>query len=201
MWTRLTAFRNGGCLFPSHFPNLGSIPKASKSACPLIFLCVIFPPQIGGLVHRRKAFLNGISGASGPWLARLGAHDGAQCERVHMRQNVASLRRRPSPFLPCLLLVHLSYPRNAPLFLNFRALRSHFRVGALWYVSLSRRLIAPPTDLAFAFLLSGLYCSLFAGCVKVLDNKRRRSQGGSHRLILVSTTLFVLITWVCFTHV
>ena len=115
-----------------------------------------------------------------------------------MRQNVASFRRRPSPFLHCLLLVRLSYPRHAPLFRNFRAHRSQFRVGALWYVSLARRLIAPHTDFAFAFLLSGLYFSLFAGSVKVLDNKRRRSRGGSHRLILVSTTLFVLITWVHF---
>jgi hypothetical protein len=106
--------------------------------------------------------------------------------------------RCPSPFLPrlLLLLVHLSRPRHAPLFRNFRAHRSQSRVGALWYVSLARRLIVAPIDLAFAFLLSGLYCTLFAGCVKVLYNKRRRSRGGNHRLILVSITLFVLITWV-----
>jgi hypothetical protein len=44
-------------------------------------------------------------------------------------------------------------------------------------------------------VLYGLYFSLFASCVKVLYNKRRRRGGGNYRLILVSTTLFVLITW------
>jgi len=44
-------------------------------------------------------------------------------------------------------------------------------------------------------ILYGIYVVLFAGCVKVLYNKRRRRAGGNHRLILVSVALFVLITW------
>ncbi|KAH9990778.1 hypothetical protein BJV77DRAFT_1011183 [Russula vinacea] len=44
-------------------------------------------------------------------------------------------------------------------------------------------------------VLYGLYVSLFASCVKVLYNKRRRRGGGNYRLILVSLTLFALITW------
>jgi hypothetical protein len=49
--------------------------------------------------------------------------------------------------------------------------------------------------LSLEAVLYGLYVSLFAGCVSVLYNKRRRRGGGNYRLILVSTTLFVLITW------
>lgn len=45
-------------------------------------------------------------------------------------------------------------------------------------------------------MLSGFYISLFAGCVTVLYNKQRRRGGGNYRLILVSITLFVLVTWV-----
>lgn len=45
-------------------------------------------------------------------------------------------------------------------------------------------------------VVSGMYFALFVGCIKVLYNKRRRRAGGNHRLILVSTTLFTLITWV-----
>jgi len=41
----------------------------------------------------------------------------------------------------------------------------------------------------------GMYFALFAECVKVLCHKRRRTAGGNHRLILVSVSLFILITW------
>ncbi|KAI0299226.1 hypothetical protein BC826DRAFT_64231 [Russula brevipes] len=44
-------------------------------------------------------------------------------------------------------------------------------------------------------ILYGIYVALFAGCVKVLYNKRRRGEGGNHRLILALAVLFVLITW------
>ena len=44
--------------------------------------------------------------------------------------------------------------------------------------------------------LQGVYLVLFADCVKVLINKRRRRAGGNVRLILISSTLFILITWV-----
>ena len=101
------------------------------------------------------------------------------------------LGRCPSP--PFLHRPLLSPSRDGPLFRNFGAHRSQSRVGALRYALLVRRLITPHTDRAF---LSGLYFALFADCVKVLYNKRRRRAGGNHRLILVSTTLFVLITWV-----
>jgi hypothetical protein len=44
-------------------------------------------------------------------------------------------------------------------------------------------------------VLYGVYLVLFAGCIKVLINKRRRRAGGNVRLVLISSTLFVLITW------
>ncbi|KAI9435628.1 hypothetical protein BJY52DRAFT_695884 [Lactarius psammicola] len=44
-------------------------------------------------------------------------------------------------------------------------------------------------------VLYGVYLVLFVGCIKVLISKRRRRAGGNVRLILVSSTLFVLITW------
>ncbi|KAI0298786.1 hypothetical protein B0F90DRAFT_1731074 [Multifurca ochricompacta] len=44
-------------------------------------------------------------------------------------------------------------------------------------------------------ILYGIYVVLFAGCVKVLFSKRRRRAGGNYRLIIVSSVLFVLITW------
>lgn len=44
-------------------------------------------------------------------------------------------------------------------------------------------------------VLYGVYFVLFVGCIKVLISKRRRRAGGNLRLILVSSSLFVLITW------
>ncbi|KAH9963626.1 hypothetical protein BC827DRAFT_1128719 [Russula dissimulans] len=44
-------------------------------------------------------------------------------------------------------------------------------------------------------VLYGMYFVLFADCIRVLYNKRRRKSGGNHRLLAVSCTLFVLITW------
>ncbi|KAF8261168.1 hypothetical protein EI94DRAFT_1833463 [Lactarius quietus] len=44
-------------------------------------------------------------------------------------------------------------------------------------------------------VLYGVYLVLFADCVKVLIKKRRRRAGGNLRLILISVTLFMLITW------
>jgi hypothetical protein len=49
--------------------------------------------------------------------------------------------------------------------------------------------------LSLEAVLYGLYVSLFAACVSVLYNKQRRRGGGNYRLILVSSTLFILITW------
>ncbi|KAF8502711.1 hypothetical protein F5888DRAFT_1114413 [Russula emetica] len=49
--------------------------------------------------------------------------------------------------------------------------------------------------LSLESVLYGFYVSLFVGCVSVLYSKRRRRGGGNYRLILVSATLFVLITW------
>jgi len=44
-------------------------------------------------------------------------------------------------------------------------------------------------------VLYGVYLVLFADCVKVLINKRRRRAGGNLRLVVISSSLFLLITW------
>lgn len=76
--------------------------------------------------------------------------------------------------------------------------------------SMVRRLLSPPLPFSpcharcspppdYPRLFSpylGMYFALFADCVKVLCHKRRRRAGGNHRLILVSVSLFILITWV-----
>ncbi|KAH9055687.1 hypothetical protein EDB87DRAFT_1761350 [Lactarius vividus] len=49
--------------------------------------------------------------------------------------------------------------------------------------------------LCFESVLYGVYLVLFVGCIKVLISKRRRRAGGNIRLVLISSTLFVLITW------
>ncbi|KAI0280918.1 hypothetical protein BGY98DRAFT_914040 [Russula aff. rugulosa BPL654] len=49
--------------------------------------------------------------------------------------------------------------------------------------------------LSLEAVLYGFYVSLFASCVSVLYTKRRRRSGNNYRLILVSATLFLLITW------
>ncbi|KAH9069647.1 hypothetical protein EDB83DRAFT_2373962 [Lactarius deliciosus] len=49
--------------------------------------------------------------------------------------------------------------------------------------------------LCFESVLYGVYLVLFVGCIKVLISKRRRRSGGNIRLVLISSTLFVLITW------
>lgn len=49
--------------------------------------------------------------------------------------------------------------------------------------------------LSFESVLYGVYLVLFVGCIKVLISKRRRRSGGNIRLVLISSTLFVLITW------
>ncbi|KAI0249425.1 hypothetical protein BJV78DRAFT_693838 [Lactifluus subvellereus] len=41
----------------------------------------------------------------------------------------------------------------------------------------------------------GIYVVLFAACVKVLCSKRRRRAGGNYRLVIVSSVLFILVTW------
>lgn len=93
-----------------------------------------------------------------------------------------------------------SHPCDAPLFRNFGPHGPQSQVSAPWYVHFVRRLISPHTDHAFLSLLLGLYVAFFDGCAKALYrlyNKWRQMGRGNHRLILVSTTLFVLIvTWV-----
>jgi hypothetical protein len=49
--------------------------------------------------------------------------------------------------------------------------------------------------LCFESVLYGVYLVLLTDCVKVLINKRRRRAGGNVRLILISASLFLLITW------
>ncbi|KAI9436014.1 hypothetical protein H4582DRAFT_1815857 [Lactarius indigo] len=49
--------------------------------------------------------------------------------------------------------------------------------------------------LCFESVLYGVYLVLFVGCIKVLISKRRRRAGGNIRLVLISSTLFILITW------
>ncbi|KAH9979197.1 hypothetical protein BJV74DRAFT_858521 [Russula compacta] len=49
--------------------------------------------------------------------------------------------------------------------------------------------------LAVESVLYGVYFVLFTGCIRVLYSKRRQRGGGNHRLIIVSSVLFILITW------
>ncbi|KAH9970118.1 hypothetical protein BGW80DRAFT_1333510 [Lactifluus volemus] len=44
-------------------------------------------------------------------------------------------------------------------------------------------------------VLYGIYFVLFLACIKVLIGKRRRRSSGNYRLVIVSSVLFVLITW------
>jgi hypothetical protein len=81
-------------------------------------------------------------------------------------------------------------PSHVPHFRKCRNRRSQSRGCPLWSVPLI------PLPVASLTISPGLYVSLFAACVSVLYNKQRRRGGGNYRLILVSTTLFILITWV-----
>jgi hypothetical protein len=49
--------------------------------------------------------------------------------------------------------------------------------------------------LCFESVLYGVYLVLLTDCIKVLINKRRRRAGGNVRLIVISASLFLLITW------
>jgi hypothetical protein len=104
------------------------------------------------------------------------------------------LGRCPSPPSTALPPSHVSHLRK------FRARRHQPRVRSIRSVPL----LASPLLISHTTIPSGLYLSLFAVCVGVLYNKRRRRGGGNYRLILVSGTLFVLITWVrlppCLVH-
>jgi hypothetical protein len=131
-------------------------------------------PRVG-LVHERRHSIYGTT-----W------SDSARMLWVHMRQSKPSLWSGVFPR-------HLLYipPNDAPHFRKRRAHRPQSRGRPLRSVPLPLLLISHSPSIS-----SGLYVSLFAGCVSVLYQKRRRRGGGNYRLILVSTTLFVLITWV-----
>ena len=130
------------------------------------------------LVHERRHSIYGTT-----------LCDSARMLWVHMRQSQPSLWSgvlpRPLLYIP---------PNDAPHFRKRRAHRPQSRGRPLRSVPLALPL--SPLLIVSLTVSSGLYVSLFAGCVSVLYNKRRRRGGGNYRLILVSTTLFVLITWV-----
>lgn len=134
-------------------------------------------PRVG-LVHERRDSYYGTTRA----LTALA------CRGVHMRQNEPSLwpgvlpRPLPSEQCPSLSQAQSSSPSvSSP--------------SSTVCPSSSPPLTSCCAHFSPA-ISSGLYVSLFAGCVGVLYNKRRRRGGGNYRLILVSTILFVLITWV-----